>query len=437
MGRAETVLRVEWVEMHYTDIVGRLRSVSVPYGGSGDLRTGIDGSSVGMAAVSSSDAVLVADMSTFSRIPWLERWGRVICDVYRSEGARHPMDPRSVAQRLEEYLGGMGLEVLFGAEVEFFLFRGLSLVLRPPTTAGYRLKLVDRAGRGPFSNYQAASDELSGYRAELAHVLSGSFGVKVHKHHHEVASGQVELSVGMERPTRLSDSVQTVKYVAKALAGLRGLRAVFMPKPLCGENGSGMHVHVSLWRGSRNVFYDPADERGLSQLARYFVGGLLHHARALAALVAPTVNSYRRLVPGFEAPVYAVWGYGNRSAAVRVPPFQGEGDARVEFRPPDPSACPYLAVAAIAMAGLDGIRKSMDPGEPLEGSAYELSRVPREMRLPSSLAEALDELSSDREFLKPVFPEELVEAYIEVKRREVTEVTSAPSPVEFLMYQDV
>ncbi len=436
MGWREIVRQVSWIEMQYTDVTGRLRSVSVSCEGRESVRARIDGSSIGVAQVSDSDLVLVADTSTFSRIPWLDRWGRVLCDIYKDEGLRHPLDPRFIAQRLEEHLKETDLRVLLGVEIEFFVFKALETISRFPESAGYRLRLVDRAG-GPLSNYQAASDELSGYRAELADTLSKFFGVGIRGHHREVASSQLELNLEAGSPTGIADAVQTVKYAAKALAKSRGLRAVFMPKPLYNENGSGMHVHLSLWRGSRNLFYDPEDKHRLSQLARYFVGGLLHHARALAALVAPTVNSYRRLVPGFEAPVYAVWGFRNRSAAVRVPLALEEGDASVEFRPPDPSACPYLALSAIVLAGMDGIRKSIDPGEPLDSSAYGLSRVPRERRLPSSLVEALDELSSDREFLKPVFPGELIDKYVEIKYREAVEVGSAPSPMEFLKYRDV
>lgn len=436
MEHRRSVLNITWVEMQYTDIVGRLRSTSVPYEDRGELLAKVDGSSVGIDSVDSSDVVLVADTSTLSLIPWHAGWGRVICDIYRDRGIRHPADPRYVAQRLEEYLREIGMEALVGVEIEFFVFEDIKSYFSPPVSAGFRLKLVDKAGKGPLCNYQAACDRLGAYRLELVNALSNSFGIGISGHHHEAASSQLELNVKAGSPTGVSDSVQTVKYVAKTLAELRGLKAVFMPKPIFGENGSGMHIHLSLWRGSRNAFYDPNDRYGLSQLARYFIGGLLHHARALAAIVAPTVNSYKRLVPGFESPVYSVWGYRNRSAAVRIPLVYGERDTRIEFRPPDPSASPYLAIAAVAMAGIDGIRRSIDPGEPLNRSAYELTGAPKEKRLPSSLAEALVELASDRDFLRPVFTDELLEKYIDAKNREVIEVSTAPSPVEFLKYQD-
>ncbi|MEM1623825.1 MAG: type I glutamate--ammonia ligase [Sulfolobales archaeon] len=429
--------RMEWVEMHYTDVVGRLRSTSVPYGDSEiPLTARVDGSSIGTNDISDSDVILVADVSTLSYIPWSSGWGRVICDIYRDVKSRHPVDSRLVTQKLEDYLRGSGVEALVGVEVEFFVFKSLKTAFVPPVSAGYRIELVDRAGARLLSNYHMASDSLRSYRAELASTLSKFFGVKVSGHHHEVASSQLEVDVDAGSPTKIADSVQTVKYVARSLAELRGFKAVFMPKPLCYENGSGMHVHVSLWRDTRNLFYDDSDRNGLSQTARYFIGGLLYHIRALAALVAPTVNSYRRLVPGFESPVYSVWGYRNRSAAVRVPLVYGEKHARVEFRPPDPTANPYLAIAAIVMAGLDGIKKSIDPGDPLNESAYELPRVPKERRLPSSLTEALSELLSDNDFLKPVFTDELLERYVEAKEKEAIEVIAAPSPIEFLKYHD-
>ncbi|MEM1893120.1 MAG: glutamine synthetase beta-grasp domain-containing protein [Sulfolobales archaeon] len=429
--------QIEWVEMHYTDVVGRLRSTSVPYGDSErPLVARVDGSSIGISDISDSDAVLVADVSTLSHIPWSSGWGRVVCDIYRDVKSRHPVDSRLVTQKLEEHLKGSGVEALVGVELEFFIFKSLKAAFIPPVSAGYRIELVDRAGARLLSNYQVASDSLRSYRAELVDTLSKFFSVKVSGHHHEVASSQLEINIDAGNPTKIADSIQTVKYVAKSLAELRRFKAVFMPKPLCYENGSGMHVHVSLWRGPRNLFYDDSDRNGLSQTARYFIGGLLYHIRALAALVAPTVNSYRRLVPGFESPVYSVWGYRNRSAAVRVPLVYGEKHARVEFRPPDPTANPYLAIAAIVMAGLDGIKKSIDPGNPLNESAYELPRVPKERRLPSSLTEALSELLSDSDFLKPVFTDELLKRYVEAKEKEAIEVIAAPSPIEFLKYHD-
>jgi glutamine synthetase len=429
---------MRWVELHYTDLAGRLRATRVATPSADAIVARVDGSSVGMAPVERSDLLLVADKGTLRPIPWLDGCWRAISDIYVERGVRHPHDPRYVAQRAEEYSDSLGLRPLVGVEVEFFVFKEVRLLYRVPAATAYRLRFVDRSfGRGSDSNYHAVGGVLDSYLSEVVLTLRKYFDVDVRSYHHEVASSQVELSLGAKNPKALSDDIQTVKYVAKSIASARGLRATFMPKPIYGENGSGMHVHVSLWRGSTNVFYDPNDEYGISQLARYFIGGLLAHSRALAAIVAPTVNSYKRLVPGYEAPVYATWGPANRSTMVRVPKVLTPSDARVEFRPPDPSSNPYLAIAAILLAGLDGIRKSIDPGEPSRENTYDLREFPRERTLPRSLSEALDELASDSDFLKPVFTRELLEAYIELKLKELEGVLLVPTPAEFFKYLDV
>jgi glutamine synthetase len=433
--------KVRWVELHYTDLTGRLRvtRVAVPSVPSTDaIVARVDGSSVGMAPIERSDLLLVADESTLRPIPWFDGYWRAISDIYVEWGIRHPCDPRYVTQGVEEYFDSQGLRPLVGVEVEFFVFKEVRLLYRVPIATAYRLEFVDRSfGKGLDSNYHTVGEVLDSYLSEVALVLGKYFDVDVRSYHHEVASSQVELSLGAKSPKALSDGIQTVKYVAKSIASVRGLKATFMPKPIYGENGSGMHVHVSLWRGSTNVFHDPNDEYGISQLARYFIGGLLSHSRALAAIVAPTVNSYKRLVPGYEAPVYATWGPANRSAMVRVPKVITPSDARVEFRPPDPSSNPYLAIAAILLAGLDGIRKSIDPGEPIKENTYDLHRFPRERTLPRSLGEALNELASDNDFLKPVFTRDLLEAYMEIKFKELEEVLLVPTPTEFFKYLDV
>lgn len=429
---------VQWVELHYTDLVGRLRAVRVTPSSIDTLIARVDGSSIGMAPIERSDLLLVADRSTLRPMPWLDGCWRAISDIYSAWNVRHVLDPRYVAQRAEEYFNSLGLRPLVGVEVEFFVFKAIKLVYRVPVAVAYKLEFVDRSfGKGLDSNYHVVEGVLGNYLNEVALTLRKYFDVDVRSYHHEVASSQVELSLGAKSPKAIADDVQTVKYVAKSIALARGLKATFMPKPIYGENGSGMHVHVSLWKDSTNLFYDPSDEYGISQVARYFIGGLLTHSRALAAIVAPTVNSYKRLVPGYEAPVYATWGSANRSAMVRVPKVLTASDARVEFRPPDPSSNPYLAIAAVLLAGLDGVKKSIDPGEPLRGNSYDLSKVPREMTLPRSLGEALDELVSDSDFLKPIFTKDLLEAYVEVKLKELEEVSSVPTPTEFLKYHDV
>jgi glutamine synthetase len=217
-----------------------------------------------------------------------------------------------------------------------------------------------------------------------------------------------------------------------------GMRPVFMPKPLYEMNGSGLHLHISLWRDDKNLFYNT---NGLSDVARYFIGGLIEHCRSLAAIIAPTTNSYKRLVPGYEAPVYCLWSRYNRSVAIRIPYASDERRVRIEFRPPDPSSNPYLAVSAVILAGLDGINRKIDPGPEFVGNAYKLSQEDvkrnRIMTLPRNLEEALEELENDHDYLKPVFSKDLVESYIEIKREEIREIDKRPSPYEFMLYADI
>jgi glutamine synthetase len=424
---------VKWVEVHYTDLMGRLRSISTSF--TEDLVVGIDGSSIGVENVESSDVLVIGDLETLRKLPWSIDWGRVIGDIHKSRQVVHPLDSRSVAKRVEEYtVRELGLTPLVGVELEFFVFRDIVVNYDPPFTHTYVVSPLDRSIRGVSNCYQSLNNVLESYRGELAKTLIESFYINVNSHHHEVASSQLELSLNPSKPLVLADSVQTAKYVARKIAEFKGLKTSFAPKPLPGENGSGMHIHISLWRNSQNLFYDPSDKHGVSQVARYFIGGILQHVRALSALVAPSVNSYRRLVPGYEAPVYAYWGYKNRSTCIRVPFALSENAARIEFRVPDPTANPYIALTAVILAGLDGVKKSIDPGDPLDTSAYRFTKVPREKRLPASLLEAIEELESDQDFLKPLIPQELLETYIEAKKKEYVEVSQHPSVMEVLIY---
>jgi len=424
---------IKWVEVHYTDLVGRLKTTSTSF--SGDLVVGVDASSIGVERVESSDVLVVGDLETLVKLPWSSEWGRVIGNIYKDRGTLHVLDSRSIVHRAEKYsVEEFGLNPIMGVELEFFVFRDIIVEYTQPHSFNCIIKPLDRAIKSVLTGYHTLNSDIDSYRYKLAEMLTRHFHVNVKCHHHEVASSQLELAVESRSPLRVADSVQTAKYVARKVAEFKGVKTCFTPKPLPGENGSGLHVHISLWSGSKNVFYDPTDKCGLSQVARYFIGGLLYHVRALSALAAPSVNSYRRLIPGYEAPVYAFWGYKNRSTCVRIPLFTTISSFRVEFRPPDPTANPYLALAAIIMAGLDGIRKSIDPGDPLETSAYKITKVPREKRLPASLLEALEELEVDNEFLKPVFPRELIEKYIEAKRAEYIEISQHPSIIELVAY---
>ncbi len=453
---------VEWLDLQFTDLAGTLHHVTV----SASMATAeamergfgkLDGSSVkGFKTIEESDLVLKPVPGTQALLPWFKGVARVICAVYDTGGERRfERDPRYAAERVEGFLREQGYSVRVSAEVEFFVFDRVEVRLEP----GYAMYRIasreapwgDHGGvfMRPKEGYYPAppKDKTFAVRLEAARILEEYFGVEVEVTHHEVASaGQGEINIRYSGLVDMGDRIQTLKLVVRNVAASHGMVATFMPKPVYGDNGSGMHVHVSLWdaSGTRNLFYDPDDEYAeLSQLARYFIGGLLEHGRALSALVSPTVNSYKRLVPGYEAPVYLVWSRANRSAAVRVPVYH-RGDwrgKRIEYRPPDPSANPYLALAAIVLAGLDGVRRKIDPGDPVDENVYKMSPERRRQlgirELPRSLDEALDELESDNEWLRPLFPRSLLEAYIELKREEARRVSSYVSPAEVYYYIDV
>ncbi len=389
--------------------------------------------------------------STFAIIPWSKGLARFICTVHSSNGSRFVRDPRWVAERVEEYLAEQGLKAIIGAELEFFIFDSVKVVVEPMKQL-YEVHSSEVSGTNFFNRVKEGYyvptpyDRHLDVRMEICDYLRKYFGVSTTVIHHEVAgAGQAEINYDASTPTTSADAVQTIKFVVKNVAWKHGLVATFMPKPIAGDNGSGMHVHISIWRGDENLFYDPNDEYAeLSQFARYFIGGLIEHGRALSAIVSPTINSYRRLVPGYEAPVYLVWSRANRSAAIRVPYYFRKEDPsrkRIEFRPPDPSANPYLAFAAIIMAGMDGVKKSIDPGSPVDENVYRIDEATRKAlgikTVPRSLEEALDELESDHEWLKPAFPKELIETYIEMKRLECKKFAQSVSPMEVFMYFDV
>ncbi len=280
-------------------------------------------------------------------------------------------------------------------------------------------------------------------RSESVSVMEDYFGVKCLVHHHEVASSQCEINMIPGDPIVTADNIMTLKYVVRNIAKKYGRVATFMPKPIFADNASGMHVHVSLWSGSKNLFYDSSDDYAeLSQTGRCFIGGLLEHARSLSAITSPTTNSYKRLVPGYEAPVYLAWSRGNRSAAVRVPIYQkGEDKSkRIEYRPPDPFCNPYLALSGILLAGLDGIKKKIEPGDPVDENIYSM---PAEKRaslgiraLPRNLWAAAEELRSDNEYLKPAFTSDVIDKIIEKEEKYIKELEMRPHPYEFQLYFD-
>lgn len=448
---------ISWLALHFTDLLGYLRQslVSAKILTAKAFIEGIgrfDGSSVkGFTKIEESDLILKPDPKTYSIIPWNSNEARFICDVY-SSSSRLSKDPRYVAQKTDNLLFEYGYRPYVSAELEFFIFdkvlvevdtwRQFYVLYSDEGSAPYRPPF-NRPKEGYYAPYPRNKNE--DFMIEVGNTLSQHFGLEVEVLHHEVAAhSQHEVNFRGGNVEFLGDAIQTTKFVIKALAYRRNIVATFMPKPIYGDNGSGMHIHISIWRNDENLFYDPNDEyANISQFARYFIGGLIEHGRVLSAVTSPTVNSYKRLVPGYEAPVYLVWGKSNRSAAIRIPVYSkpNSTSTRIEFRPPDPSANPYLAVAAIIMAGLDGVKKKIDPGNPVDENVYVMPVERRKelniRELPRTLDEALDELEIDNEWLKPVFSKDLIDTYIELKRIEARKLSSYPSPIEIYSYIDI
>ncbi|MEB3806258.1 MAG: type I glutamate--ammonia ligase [Desulfurococcales archaeon] len=430
----------------YIDLAGFLRSVESVYQGD-RFETAFDGSSVpGFRPINDSDLFLVGDPSTLRRVPWIRGYYRILSEIYSTGGERYNRDPRYIAGKVQEYLReSYGFEALVGAELEFFVLDGLELDVTHPysgisysTTSEEHPWEANSVGRLKAAYHTVEPvDKLLEYRSSLRELMATVGYSRVLETHHEVALGQIEVDLEASNPLVISDNIITLKWVAHTLAMAEGKIAVFMPKPIYGDNGSGMHLHLSLWSNGKNTFYEEGGT-GISQVARSFIAGILEHAESLAALVAPTTNSYRRLVPGYEAPVYVSWGYRNRSAMIRVPAFKSAPAARIEFRTPDPSANPYLAIAGTLLAGLDGVRKRLDPGDPIDKNVYHISPSDFEKHgirmLPKSLDDALDALESDNEYLKPVFDDDIIEAYIEMKRKEAETIRTMPHPYEFYLY---
>jgi len=409
---------VRFVNLQFTDVVGLVKSVTIPLAQFPDaIEHGkwFDGSSIeGFARIAESDMYLLPDLRTFQVIPW-ERGenttARVICWVYSPTGELFPGDPRAVLTRVLARARELGYVFFAGPEVEFFLFR--------PDEQGRIQPLPhDRAGYFDFS-----TDLASAVRKEMVNALE-HMGIEVETSHHEVAAGQHEIDFEYADALTAADNTVTFKYTLKAIAQQHNLHATFMPKPILGINGSGMHTHQSLFDlHGHNLFADSTDEYGLSSVAKHFIAGQLHHARAMSAVVAPLVNSYKRLVPGYEAPVYISWARVNRSALIRVPKISaGRMEAtRAELRCPDPSCNPYLAFAAMLAAGLDGISRKLPLPEPIEENLYafgedELTRRQIDV-LPGSLGEALDAFR-DSSVLRSALGPHVYERFLEAKTLE-------------------
>jgi glutamine synthetase len=441
--------RVQFLLLQFTDLLGVNKAVEVPASQFEKALGGevtFDGSALeGFARVEEADALLVPDLASFRVFPW-ESGGaggsgggdgaggvvaRVICDIRYPDGRPFEGCPRTALKRQIERAATLGFTMRVGCEVEFFIFeqseRGEPTTRTLDAGSYFDLVPVDR-GEHARRLIVTALEEM-----KLSSQAS----------HHEVARGQHEIDLGSADPLTMADHLASLRFVVRTIAVRHDLIATFMPKPLYGRNGSGMHTHQSLFAKGKNAFFDPDGPIQLSEVGRWYIGGLLRHARGYCALTNPLVNSYKRLVPGFEAPVNLAYSSRNRSAAIRIPMYSPSPKAkRLEFRSPDPSCNPYLAFAAMLMAGIDGIENRIDPGDPLDKDIYGLS--PEELKdvpkMPGSLEEALSELKKDHEFLLKgdVFTEDVIETWIEHKiEKELNPVRLRPTPTEFALYFDI
>ncbi|NJN16727.1 MAG: type I glutamate--ammonia ligase [Oscillochloris sp.] len=454
---------IQIIDTRFTDLFGGWQHYSLPASRlTEDMieeGLGFDGSSIkGFQVINESDMLMIPDPTSAFIDPALKVPTLVlICDIIDPlERKPYSRDPRTVAKKAEAYLKSTGIAdtSYFGPEAEFFLFSDARFsqaanhgyyFLDSPEAIWNAGATVEGGNKGYHIRHKEGyfpvppTDTLQDIRSEMI-LKMAQIGIDIELHHHEVATaGQCEIDMKFDSLVSMADKVQKYKYVVRNVAREHGYTATFMPKPLFGDNGSGMHCHQSLWKGGEPLFFDETQYALLSKMAQYYIGGILKHAPALLAICAPTTNSYRRLVPGFEAPINLVYSMRNRSAAIRIPTYSSSPKSRrIEFRAPDATCNPYLAFAAMMMAGLDGIQNQIEPPAPLDVDIYELSAEEKGdiKGTPGSLGEALDALEADYEFLLKgdVFTEDLLASYIETKRTEELSIALRPHPYEFSMY---
>ncbi len=456
--------QAKWVDLRFTDSKGKEQHVTIPVTDMGDdfFEEGkmFDGSSIaGWKGINESDMILMPDDSASLLDPFSEAPTVIVrCDIVEpSTGQGYERDPRSVAKRAEEYLKSTGIAdtAMFGPEPEFFVFDevtwhadigGCGYTIGSEEAAWASSHKIEGGNTGHRPRVKGGYfpvppiDSLHDLRAAMCDAME-AMDLHVEVHHHEVATaGQCEIGVGANTLTKKADEVQVLKYCVHNVAHAYGKTATFMPKPLVGDNGSGMHVHQSLSKDGVNLFAGDA-YAGMSEMALYYIGGIIKHAKALNAITNASTNAYKRLVPGFEAPVMLAYSARNRSASIRIPYVTSAKARRIETRFPDPSANPYLCFAALMMAGLDGIQNKIHPGESADKDLYDLppeeaAEIPT---VASSLEEALNALEEDREFLTKggVFTDDMLDAYIALKREEVERVNMTTHPVEFDLYYSV
>ncbi|MGI9392286.1 MAG: type I glutamate--ammonia ligase [Parvibaculales bacterium] len=451
---------IEFVDLRFTDTKGKLQHVSFHTSVVDDdfFSKGVmfDGSSIaGWKPINESDMILMPDtetvhMDNFYAQPTLA----IFCSILDPKDKKnYNRDPRSTALRAEAYLKktGIGDSIFLGPEAEFFIFDDVRFSAEPYST-GFELDSVElpindgteyeagnlghrpriKGGYFPVNPVDSGQD----IRSEMISTME-QMGVEVEKHHHEVAAAQHELGIKFEPLTRSADKLQIYKYVVHNVAHAYGKTATFMPKPVYGDNGTGMHCHQSIWKNGKPLFAGK-EYAGLSKDCLYYIGGIIKHARAINAFTNPSTNSYKRLVPGFEAPVLLAYSAANRSASCRIPHSDSPNGKRVEIRFPDPMANPYFAFSAMLMAGLDGIKNKIDPGKAMDKDLYELpeSELKKVPTVCSSLREALQALDKDRDFIKQggVMDDDQIDAYIKLKMEEVIRFEHTPHPIEFDMY---
>lgn len=425
---------VQFIRMQFVDVFGQLKNVAITPSQlikALDDQIMIDGSAIeGFVRVNESDQYLRPDLNTFAIYPWRPMRGKVarlLCDVYNPDGSPFVGDPRSVLRRVISRAQSMGLTLMIGPECEFFLFK------------------TDDAGRPTTNPSDEASyfdlsplDQGESTRREICLSLE-EMGFDIECSHHESAPGQHEIDFKYTEAMQAADNILTFKLAVKTLAQRNGLYATFMPKPIDGVNGSGMHINMSLFRNGKNIFFDPDGMHGLSKEAYSFIAGILRHIKGLCALTNPLVNSYKRLVPGYEAPCYITWSAGNRSSLIRIPHVRGQ-ETRVELRSPDPCVNPYLALAACLAAGLDGIERDMTPPAEITENIYAMSEAQRAYlgieTLPGCLHEALEEMKKDACIME-VLGKHVAKAYIEGKEKEWKEYRGQVSQWERDRYMTV
>lgn len=460
---------VKMIDFKMVDIDGRWRHIAIPESRFVpelmESGIGFDGSNYGFAAVEKSDMIFIPDLSSaaldpFAEIPTLSMIGDVY--VISEPNYRFDQDPRNVSKHAIEYLKSTGIadEMIIGPEFEFHILDSVAYSTKPNSIGVYMESTESEwsSANGSDNNGGYVTPSHRGYHADLPNDLTYDLrskicmmleerGVKVKYHHHEVGgSGQVEIEVELGEMTQMADNTMTIKYIVKNAALQDGKTATFMPKPIYKEAGNGMHVHMLLFKDGKPVFYDPNGYSELSETALYFIGGLLKHAASLAGFTNPSTNSYKRLVPGFEAPVTIGYATSNRSAVIRIPAYAKlPSKRRFELRCPDATCNPYYAYSAILMAGIDGVKNKIDPSKcgwgPFDFNLYTLSDEEKAKlsALPKSLDEALDALEADHDYLTAggVFPERLIELWIAKKRAEGAEINQMPHPAEFAKYYDL